>query len=70
MIYTIRTEADGRMVIITPAGNVARTTASEPFVTTDAALADECLAYLNQSATWPAKPAGSQRMKSMWGTIR
>lgn len=71
MTYTTRTERDGRTTIITPAGNVARMTDCEPFITTDVELAAESLAYLNQKVDWAAgaKPKGTSRMKSMWGVI-
>lgn len=69
MPCTIRTEPDGRMVIITAAGNIARMTDSEPFVTTDAALATESLEFLNQDVPPLGKRKGSNRMKSMWGTF-
>lgn len=69
MTCTIRTEADGRMTIITPAGNVARMTDSQPFITADNALAAECLEFLNQSVEPGGKRKGTNRMKSMWGTF-
>jgi hypothetical protein len=68
--YTIREEKDGRFVIITPAGNLARTTNSEVFTTRNPTLADESLAYLNQDVGLPArKRVGTQRMKSIWGVF-
>ncbi len=71
MPYTIRTEPDGQMTIITPAGNVARMTDSRAFITADKELATESLEFLNQPVDWAAggKPKGSHRMKSMWGLI-
>lgn len=69
MTCTIRTETDGRMTIITAAGNVARMTDSQPFITADAALATESLEFLNQDVPPGGKRKGSNRMKSMWGTF-
>ena len=50
-------------------GDLARTTNDgRPFVTKDRALADEALAYLNQSRLDPlARMKGSHRMKSIFG---
>lgn len=69
MPYTIRTERDGRTTIITPSGNVARMTDCEPFVTVDAELAAESVAYLNQTVALGGKRRGTNRMKSMWGVV-
>ena len=69
MTCTIRTEADGRMTIITPAGNVARMTDCRPFITADNDLAAESLEFLNQATGPGDKRQGSHRMKSMWGTF-
>ena len=69
MTCTIRTEADGRMTIITPPGNVARMTDCRPFITADNDLAAESLEFLNQATGPGDKRQGSHRMKSMWGTF-
>lgn len=68
MTCTIRTESDGRMTIVTQAGNVARMSDCRPFVTADADLARESLEFLNQATEPSDKRQGSHRMKSMWGT--
>tara|TARA_R110000868_G_scaffold13885_5_gene64542 strand:- start:11473 stop:11685 length:213 start_codon:yes stop_codon:yes gene_type:complete len=69
MTCTIRTNSDGRMTIITQAGNVARMTDRRPFITADNDLAAESLEFLNQATGPGDKRQGSHRMKSMWGTF-
>ncbi len=68
-VCELRVSQDGRMMIVTAAGNVARTTDSQQFITTDKKLALESLEFLNQDVPLGGKREGTDRMKSMWGTF-
>jgi len=68
--FIIHTLAEnGEFRICRPGGDNVFTTASDVFSTTDRALADEALAFLNQPRTGMAKRQGNHRMKSMFGTL-
>jgi hypothetical protein len=60
----------GTYTLATEAGALARTTnEGKVFITSDRALAEEALAYLNQPVEGLAKRNGSHRMKSMFGPL-
>lgn len=65
MPYTTRTDDDLRYVIITPGGNIARTTNGEAFVTTSADRAEEAAAFLNAGSP----RTGAHWLKSTFGLI-
>lgn len=65
--YQIRVHS-GHFTILTPAGNVARTTSGEPFTTTEWRRAKEALHYLAQTRLPGAKRRGAHWLKSMFGT--
>ena len=68
--FAIHTTAEsGEFRIRRPGGSNVFTTNGDVFSTTDRALADEALAFLNQPRTGMQKRQGSQRMRSLFGTL-
>lgn len=65
MTYTIRTDDNLRFVVLTPGGNVVRTTNGEAFVTTSSERAEEAAAFL--SAGKPRR--GAHWLKSTFGLM-
>lgn len=68
-MYRIIETVPGRYALASDAGDLAITTASETFVTSDRALAEEAERYLNQPRAGLDKRRGSRRMKSMFGVL-
>lgn len=60
---------NGKLTVITPAGNPARTTASEVFVTENRVKAEEVLAYLTQTIPVGGKRVGAHWLKSTFGVF-
>jgi predicted 3-demethylubiquinone-9 3-methyltransferase (glyoxalase superfamily) len=70
MTTTVRANGGGTFVLVdTNSGNMAYTTASEVFVTTDAARATEAAAYVNQDVTGGKKRTGPHWLKSTFGVF-
>jgi predicted 3-demethylubiquinone-9 3-methyltransferase (glyoxalase superfamily) len=68
-MYRIEKTADGRFIIITPAGNPAFTTASEVYITTSRNKAEAALAYLNQAVKPGDKRTSAGWLKSTFGVF-
>ena len=68
--YRIIENADGSFTLASEAGSLARTTnEGRVFITTERALAEEAVAFLNQPVEGLNKRKGSHRMKSMFGPL-